>query len=740
MADPPSFRSWEPTWNRYAPLVCEIARALDLQAREGELAVEVTNSAAHGLLDPDSVDPLAALLTELLRDSSASSRSLATQILVRNGIDDLRASAATSVRSLTTFDVEFRSGQTLRERFFVRPRKQLRTTAKTERASDGHASSNMAWKADSPTLEPQVVSSSADTDPHRRLTVKTDATLAAIVPGFAVIQSQAIALWQNREHQKQSNAIDERSFTYRSFDLDSTPTSLRDQKRLKVTDEEEATRTQSEPAVRPLFEAHPIDQKRRKRRKRRTIAAGALVALALSAATGLALWPRLISQISEPKNPPLLTVKDLPKQWELSFASAYQPSSIFSSTVVFQRFDRLDKRQTVLVTTRRDDQRFADSSLGTPPFDSNNSPSTAMVTQAQATASDSFPVHTRANAPVMMQWKQPHVPFALNQSETFVYLEAHGMPSSDVQAFGRALAPRPNLLQQGWSTSKGFSEQILLPTRRMPTGTQSSLTFISTLDNKSTLVLRMYPASGNEDSKIDIGDLYDHPEEVMLPSGREIKFSRDYTHNYWWTESGYDFTATVLRGDTDDGTTVWVGSQQFFGASYSRLEPLPDSHLDGVLDLLDRVDLGNDQQWQALTAKYQRSLQDLPSIGTVTIGGHRLVTRTSKTTAQTPPNAIRPPFALCTPSACARIYSSWDGLAKEADLLIDGHWWHFRQIANYDKSAPKYFTSPGADTFKTCRANFDRIYSWWGIDFGPKVTAARKESESQLLLRPLPRS
>jgi hypothetical protein len=744
MADPPTFRSWEPTWNRYGPLVLEIARALDPLAQEAQLAFAVNNSAAKGFLDSDNVDPLASLLTELLRDRSDSDRLLAAEVLIRFGIDDVRAYAATSVRSLSTFDLELRSETSLGKRFFGRPRerqrRQQRTTAKPGPASQMLRSSDIERKADSATLTPQFAWASADAFP-RDPELDPDATPAAIVPAFAIVQSQALALWQNQEQQKQSEPINQTSLAKNSPDFASTPTARRNHRRpqrqhQEVDHEEGATRTPSELADRQRGEAQ-IEQKRR---KRRTLAAGALVAVTLAATAVSVLGPRLLSRIREPKGLPLLTVKDLPEQWELTFASAYHPASILLSTAVFQRFDSLDKKQTVLVTTRRDDQRFADSSLGTPKFDPNNSPSTAMVTQAQATASDSFPVHTRANAPVMMEWKQPLVPFTINQLETVVYLEAHGMPSTDVQAFGRALTARRNLLEQGWSTPKGFSEQIALPTRKTLFGTQSSLTIVSTLDGKSTLMLQMYPANGLDDAKIDIGDLYDRPEKVALPSGRKVKFSRDYTHNYWWTESGYEFRATVLRSDLNDGTTAGIGGQQFFGASYSRLEPLPDRHLDGMLDLLDRVGLGNDKDWQALTAKYQRSLQDLPSIGTVTIDGHQLVTRTAKATGKKSSSTYRLPYALCTPSICARIYNNWNGLAREADILIDGHWWHFRQIANYDKTIPKYFTSPVIDTFKTGRANFDRTYSWWGIDFGPNVTAVREESESQLLLRPLPRS
>ena len=129
MVDPPTFRSWEPTWNRYAPIVYHVARALDPRASDEELAGAIANSAAHGFLDDENVDPLAALLTELLTESSARDRAIAAQVLMRFGIPDVRASTVTSIRSHIFSDVEFGGKRTPRKRFFGR-------FAKLQRASE----------------------------------------------------------------------------------------------------------------------------------------------------------------------------------------------------------------------------------------------------------------------------------------------------------------------------------------------------------------------------------------------------------------------------------------------------------------------------------------------------------------------------------------------------------------------------------------------------------------------------
>jgi hypothetical protein len=226
---------------------------------------------------------------------------------------------------------------------------------------------------------------------------------------------------------------------------------------------------------------------------------------------------------------------------------------------------------------------------------------------------------------------------------------------------------------------------------------------------------------------LPLGDFEEPPETVALSSGREVKFRQGWGSTYWWEEHGMAFSATVSRGTYG----VESESTQQSEFVYPYVEPLPDRHLDGVLDLLNRVHLGNDEQWRSLTAGYQASLHSLPSLGKAKLGDLEIEPRGNQLTKASK--------ALCAYSVCAPVYRSWDRLALEADLVIDDHWWHFRQIANYDNRTPKFFTSPPIDELPMGEAKFDRVYKWWGIDLGTNATAARNETESQLLLRPLPR-
>jgi hypothetical protein len=547
-------------------------------------------------------------------------------------------------------------------------------------------------------------------------------------PTFAVICAQARLLWEERGASANQRVHPEAGLGAAGVDEFATMRAIDRKLKLAADREAEAARE----AERQELEQHSLQLAANRTRRRKQTAAGLLAVVVAGTFGGWALGPRLLNRGHQRKSAPLLTVRDLPKQWALTFATAHQPAPVLNPTSVFQRFDSLDKKQTVLVTTLREDSRFADASLGTPLMDRSLLDSSAMKIQAEATATDSFPVHTPANAPVMMEWKQPLVPFVINQAETIVYVEAHGMPSSDVRIFGRSLTARPKLLEKGWATPKGFSEQIAIPKREMYEGIQSSLMFQSTLDGKTRVVVQMHRTG---EQTLDIGDLYPR-ETVRLPSGRVVTFRREFRHNYSWRESGYEFSVTVLRSDME--TLGAAGSTQQIRLDFSRLEPLPNRHLDGILDLLDRIRIGNDEQWRSLTAGFQASMHDFQSLSDGTIGGHVIQTRGLRTVIKEKGQVLHTTTTLCAYSVCAPIYQSSGYPAKEADLLIDDHWWHFRQIAKTDKTNPRYFTSPAVDSFKTGEVDFDQTYKWWGIDFGPKTTAARHADEQTLLLRPLP--
>jgi hypothetical protein len=705
MADHPSFALWEPQWHLYGPLVFQVAHNLEPLAGEAEINAQIVASAAAGFLDVHNIDPLSALLLGLLQNRPRTDRIRVAQCLVDSGIDPQRALEATrSANVPANAPAKARTEE-------PRPRRVTRSLAQTR----------------TPrliTTQPSTRHPLTPLTPFTPLTRDNQTPQEFIDPTFANIRRHAIGLWEQQSLSPQDNVP-------RATAGLQQPRARDRNRRLKVDDEQ--TEAEHAEENRRDEETRSLDLARHTKRRRRNAIAGLLFFLVAGGVAGKVLGLTMTSRKLNKRGAPLLlTVKDLPKQWELTCASAHQPASIFQPTTVFQRFVSRDKRHTVLVTTIREDERFSDPALGKPRVSPDILASSRMTIQAQATATDSFPVHSAPNRPVMMEWKQPTIPFTMSQSATTVYLQATGMPSRDVRDFGRALRARSDLLKNGWAAPKDFTESMVVPQRTVRIGVQSSLSFRSTVDGTTHITIQTRYA---DTPALTLSDIDDATETVTLSSGREVKSRRGWSHTYSWEERGIAFDATVSRGTYG----VESESTQQSEFVYPYVEPLPDRHLDGVLDLLNRVQLGNDEQWRSLTAGYQASLHRLPSLGKAKVGDHEIETRGLRVGQVGKGVVATTPMALCAYSVCAPVYRSWDRLALEADLLINDHWWHFRQIANYDRLIPKYFTSPPADKTPTGEHKFDRVYKWWAIDLGTEAQAARNESEPTLLLRPLPR-
>ncbi len=676
VGDHPSFASWEPTWRLYRSLVVQVAKELDPLASEAERNAQIVASAAAGFLDTNTIDPLVALLDGLLRGRTPSQQARAAQLLVESGIDGQRAIEATQTSNSTVLGEK-------QGTFAFQPTKQDAQT--TQEVFD---------------------------------------------PTFDTIRQYAIGLWeQQTEPDENVISLATQVGPLRTPAENDRPTVevARTENGRAEQEQQQEQQDQAAGALRLAFLT---------KRRRKITVASLLVAFVGGTVAGRVIESSLTGRSNKQLTPLLLTVKDLPKQWKLTFATAHQPAPVFRNSFVFQRFTSLDKKQTVLVSTNREDERFADAALGTRTVGTKIRQSQDMQAQAQAIASESFAL----NHPVMMEWKQPTVRQAKNQPATLVYLQATGMPAVAVRDFGRALRPRPDLLKKGWATPKGFSEILAVRQRKVNEGVVSSLSFLSTVDGTTRLSIQTRFLDA---PSLSFGRVQTPPKIVELASGRKVKFRREWGHYYWWEESGMEFYVAVGRGSSGPGIVsgpgYGIGTSQQGENFFPTVDELPDRHLDGVLDLLNRVSLGDDEQWRSLTAGFQASLHNLQLLGTIKMGNNTIETRGIRTVLENSSETSNTPTALCAYSVCAPIYRSWNQSALEADLLIDDHWWHFRQIANYDKQVPKYLTSPALERMPTDEAKTDRVYKWWGVDFGTKTQAAHNENEWALLLRPLPR-
>ena len=180
MAEKPSFSSWEPTWNRYGPLVYRVACAVDPHATEADRSDQITSSAAAGFLDSTSVDPLAALLGELLLNCSAGNRTMAAEALIDLGVDADRATDITAASPGAS----------------VQPHKLPKTTSLLHRLTRSKTGNSARINVNANVNAATTAENDSDNGSGRES--EPCATSLAMIPTFAVVRSQAIALWAQR--------------------------------------------------------------------------------------------------------------------------------------------------------------------------------------------------------------------------------------------------------------------------------------------------------------------------------------------------------------------------------------------------------------------------------------------------------------------------------------------------------------------------------------------------------------
>lgn len=90
---------------------------------------------------------------------------------------------------------------------------------------------------------------------------------------------------------------------------------------------------------------------------------------------------------------------------------------------------------------------------------------------------------------------------------------------------------------------------------------------------------------------------------------------------------------------------------------------------------------------------------------------------------------------VCTQNSCSSVYFI-EGPTQAADLLIEGHWWHFEELGINDK-IPLWTTSPKLENPFTAEDNTKDRTRWFAIDLGPDTRLARSRNDGEILGRPL---
>jgi hypothetical protein len=331
-------------------------------------------------------------------------------------------------------------------------------------------------------------------------------------------------------------------------------------------------------------------------------------------------------------------------------------------------------------------------------------------------------------------------------------MQSSGLSARDADAFAIALKPRMNLAKDGWSSPDArFIETVFHPDVSALDGYGSTLEFWL----RSNHALRVIISSSKAIDQQTL-DFYWGPDQqtLKLASGRVLKRTQDNPlPRYQWTEGASSIFAQpglLLDTMTPPPSGNQGAPQPFFGG------PPKAADLVKVETLLDSLRIGSANRWREQltqlrpetwapefqTSKTSSATTDdlraqklgvLPRT-TLTIGPNRLELARGAIHGRA--------VGLCTKILCTRIYRDSEGSTDSADAIIDGHWWHFENLAT-NEDEPTFRTSPasvdGGDVtiYPTAEAALDKSYRWWGIDFGTETQAARRNEQRELLLRPV---
>jgi hypothetical protein len=645
MADNNAFGSWRSTWVQYGPIVLAAAQILHPLANDEDLHALVVESAAQGFVDTERIDPLDALLAQLIHDRSPFERTEVAKVLVANGIDALRAAAVTgsSATRIASPGREFNTEQaTLQPPEFDAVRTRA---ADYETQSPDFSTDRLATGRDPASTSDEAADDGAIDQPSRK-------RWPMLVAGFGVVCVLA------------AGAI---------------------------------------PVGRELLKTKPLAKG----------SVGFLIAA------------------------------NIPEPWELIDAKAFVSFPSIGPSVVAQRFTNADKTITIRLGTNSNDSRYSDPALGVKRPDPYPLEASRKDSKAEAMGGPGETEGQTKGKSLFKIW---------GEQKTFTFMQSFGLSAKEADSFANDLRPRTNLAKDGWASPDArFIERVFHPDVSAGSGYGSTLEFWL----KSNHALRVIVSSTKAIDPQTL-DFYWGPDQqtVKLASGRVLKRTQNNpSFGYQWTEgANSSFAQTGLLLDSippppagNQGTP-----QPFFGS------PSTASDLAKAETLLDALKIGNAKLWrEQLTqlrpinwaVEVQHS--NLSTVTTDDLRAQKLGVL-NRTFLEISPNQLQlvgsvvhgKAVGLCSKTICTRIYRDSEGSTDSADLLIDGHWWHFENLAT-NEDEPTFRTSPASTDsgdvtiYPTAEAALDKSYRWWGIDFGTDVQAARRNEQRELLLRPV---
>jgi hypothetical protein len=437
-----------------------------------------------------------------------------------------------------------------------------------------------------------------------------------------------------------------------------------------------------------------------------------VVVLGSGAASAKLLWPH------KRKPDPLLYSDRYASDWRVTEASSFTPARIRTPQTLVQTFKRLDTLQTVslIVTDNRNWSAEPELPSGQAPPRGSPNRSAAQVSVVPGNTSSK-----RQQA--VSFWKEGLYD---------VFLRSDSMSSVRAGTFLRGLVPTDDLLTRGYEPQEGFEETRRVIPASTSNDVSASITFTNKTQNpKIPLAVTINVLRDASREYLQLQELNGGIEKSGKPFGnrREFRNYRTFTAGLFglFEEDKYTYFVSAFRQDSDFTRPNRQGQRNYFSGTFNSRE-LSESDQDDVFFLLAHVRAGDADEWRSLTGELQASMLQVPVQRTMRFGSQEVTLR--RETDFVPGRAY-----MCTKNTCASLYNI-EYLKQAADLLLDGHWWHFEELGVDDK-IPVWTTSPKALRPFVAEDDAKDRTRWYAIDLGSDTRLARSRKDGEILGRPI---
>jgi hypothetical protein len=441
-----------------------------------------------------------------------------------------------------------------------------------------------------------------------------------------------------------------------------------------------------------------------------------LLAVALVAASG-ALSARLLWR-RQHAGPALLYADRYSTEWRVSEASSFTPAKIRTPPTLVQTFTSLDRSESIslIIADYRDWS-------AEPDFRSVQTPERGAPKRAEAIVS-AIPKRSGVDSGLVV---------AFWQEGTFgVTLRSDSIDAARAKSFVQGLVETDDLIGRGYEPTDGFVESRSVIAPSISNEVSASVTFTSEAQGPSmplTVTVNVLRDASKQYRQLQ--DVNGDIEGSGKPfgTGRTFRSYRTLASGLYglFEENKYTYFVAAYREGENDLLHRGREGQRSYFQGFGDGE-LSEADQKDVFFLLGHVRAGSADEWRSLTAGLQASMLQVPIQRSMRFGPLEVTLRREKDFV--PGRAF-----MCTQNTCASLYFI-ESLTQAADLLVDGHWWHFEELG-MDEKIPPWTTSPKLENAFTAEDNTKDRTRWYAIDLGPETRLARSRKDGEILGRPI---